>query len=278
MFAIAVVASRFATKVMNMKKRRLVWVALGTIGVSAFAAIVVPKSAWEILMQEVSSDHNVSWQGDAKGQPVATGNQPPDQSYKPLLPNPGPPIPQGKAPAPPLGIGQPGSDISGSWDITIDDNENYEKIRVWADINPDGTTSYHCISVTEYGDGIRLNDGSEKGDCSVSDWGDNRHFAMNMGPPPGKGACDGNGYERFYAPARFRPIHFQAAGPGRYEDKSEHSFACNPRDDQTKIQTITVQVVGNSLSGVITDVGIPLRCNPDCDNAPHRISGTRVTQ
>jgi hypothetical protein len=67
-----------------MRRRRLLLVVAGLIGIPALAAVVVPRSAWEALMQEVSSDHNASWKRDASGQLVATSDKSPDQSYNPL--------------------------------------------------------------------------------------------------------------------------------------------------------------------------------------------------
>jgi hypothetical protein len=76
---------------MAINRRYLLRAGIGLVALSAFAAVVVPKSAWEMFMMEVSSDHNVNWGRDANGQLVATSNQSPDQSYKPILGNPPPP-------------------------------------------------------------------------------------------------------------------------------------------------------------------------------------------
>jgi len=223
---------------------------------------------------EVSSDHFVNWHRTPSGGLVATGQKPPDQSYKPLIPNPDSLAPSNKTGPISLGAAQPGlnSEIAGNWDITVDDGDG-DLIRYSVHIEPSGEVSHHCASVKYTTSlGIRLNNGREQGECNDFF---NQLFAMNLGPPPGKGACEN--YPHF-APNRYRPIRFATIGPGLYEDKQEHFFACDPNDDQRKMQVFRVQVSGNSLTGIETDLGIRGHCNPDCDNAPQRISGTRSGQ
>jgi len=276
-----------------MPNSRFLKVGVGLIGVAAMAAVVTPRSAWEALMMEVSSDHFVSWKRDAGGNIVATGNQAPDQSYKPVISNPQSLVPRDSAPSLPVGVAQSGvnSEIAGDWDITFDDPGNYERVRVAAHILPDGAVSYHCVSVTKYGDGIRLNNGSEKGDCSIRNYSavdpilpnSNLKFAMILGPPPGKGQCENEPFEPFrkldtYAPDRYRPIKFAAVGPGRYEDHQEHSVSCIPSWDQRYMQTILVQVVGNSLRGTMTDGPVPGHCKDECGTYTTPISGSRTLQ
>jgi hypothetical protein len=240
-----------------MNRRLLIRAGIGLVGLSAFAAVAIPKSAWEALMMEVSSEHNARWQRDANGQLVATSKQSPDQSYKPILPNPQSPLDYENAKLPPLSVVAPDSDISGDWDITVDDG-GYGKdlVRLWVHVEPSGNVSYHCVSVS----------GSDPGDCS----GYNESiFSLNIGPPAGMGACNTDD--------RFRPIHLESVGPGRYYDKQEHFFACDPHDDQRKIHDITVQVSGNSLTGLFTDLGIRGHCNPDCDDPSTPFSGSRLS-
>jgi hypothetical protein len=264
-----------------LRRRRLVLGAVGLIGIPAFAAIVVPKSAWEVLLQEVSSDHNVKWQRDANGNLVATGNNAPDQSYKPVISNPQSLVSPDSAPSLPVGVAGLNSEIAGDWDITLDDPlDDDARLRVAAHILSDGAVSYHCVSFM-YG-----RDGS-KGDCEGKDYSpaadSNEHlmFALNLGPPPGKGQCETEPFEPFrkldtYSPDRYRPIKFAGVGSGRYEDHQEHSVSCIPSWDERYMQTILVQVVGNSLRGSFTDEPVPGHCKDECGTFTRVISGNRI--
>jgi hypothetical protein len=99
----------------SKRGRVLLKVGIGLIGVSTLAAVVVPKTTWEALIMEVSSNHNAKWQRNAAtGQLVATGDKAPDQSYKPILPDPQP-LQSSPPKSLPNLIGE--GDIVGTWRV-----------------------------------------------------------------------------------------------------------------------------------------------------------------
>jgi hypothetical protein len=231
--------------------RRLVLkVGIGLVGVVALAAVVVPKTAWEALMMEVSSNHNANWQRDATtGQLVATSDKPPDQSYKPLLSDQ-PPAPKIPSETSSLTVGY--GDIVGTWRIRAADGDVAGNLILI--IDPFLTVATKCESPKCRLDGMSRELVDVPDDQTPAD-----HYCEDSGPN----------------------IRLTSSGPGVYTHQSKqcvyYRFAAPTRESPHYIYTTKWQFVveGNSISGTVRDsvkfeclgvvLGADERVPKDCD-------------